>query len=114
MTQLAQRLAELIDNIGGGYPLLSLLPDDKQAIVLWQYEKHDFVVRCSKRPPPFAILKKRTPGSPTEIQVGSIFDALDLIRQTEKLRQENSEFPYVRLGLMPGTRSDLEFRKHNF
>lgn len=102
MTSAAQILAHFIDAVAGDWPLVSVMPQHLGNALLWQYGKHWFVVH-------FEALTKKYPseaefklGSPTDIYVPSLDAALELIRTTESLRQQNP-FPLIRLGLMPGT-----------
>lgn len=101
---LARELAAFADHIGANYPLLSLQLNDDGILILWQYGLHDFIIRCTCEYGGPRIAGVLAPDLPTEIHVNSVDEAFVLILQTEQIRQNGSEFPYVRLGRMPGTK----------
>lgn len=108
----ANALAELVDKLGGGYPLISVMSTDAILVVLWQYEKQDIVIRCTGDEVA-AIPLVLNPEEPLELKAPSVVSAFDLIRQTECLRQQTTDYPYLRFGPMPGTTLDPKFFKHN-
>lgn len=102
---VAQELAAFADFVSGGYPLVSMADDDEGFVILLQYERHDFVVRCLDECGPARIIGGLVPGVPTQILASSVRDGFALILRTEQIRQNGTEFPLICLGRMPGTKS---------
>lgn len=98
----AQLLANFIDSKAGDYPLISVLPSSLGAGILWQYSSHDFILYYEKAQRRFPSLMQLHKGSPSEISLLSLEDALELVRLTETVRQK-TVCPHIALGRMPGT-----------
>ena len=98
---LARKLAAWADEIAGDYPLVTTLTDQGTDIVLWQYGRQDIVLRCGtkelKEPADWGHEK------PLVLAVPTMCTALELVRQTEQLRQPTNRWPFIRIGPMPGT-----------
>lgn len=102
----AQRFAIFIDSRAGDCPLVSALPSEVASAVLWQYGNHDFVIYYEKTQRKFPALRLLQKGSPSEISLLSLEEALEFVRLTESIRQK-TVYPHIALGRMPGT----EFRQ---
>jgi len=102
----AQRFANFIDSRAGDYPLVSALPSDVGLAVLWQYCNHDFVIYFETTKRKFPSVKHLQKGSPSEISLLSLEEAIEFVRLTESIRQKTL-YPHVALGRMLGT----EFRQ---
>lgn len=98
----AQLLANFIDSKAGDYPLISVLPSNLDAGILWQYSSHDFILYYGKAQRKFPCLAQLQRGSPSEISLLSLEEALELVRLTETVRQK-TVYPHIALGRMPGT-----------
>lgn len=109
---MPKRLAEFIDQIGGGCPLVTLIEAEGKQAVLWQYEKLDIVIRCGGRQNEENEQVRFDSEAPIDLASTSIVAAFELIRQTETIRQPNVVCPYLRFGPICGTSSDLEFLVH--
>lgn len=99
----ASFLANYVDEIAGGYPLVSGLPGKIADGLLWQYGAHYFVIIIRKEGCKFPSADELKKGSPSEIELHDLDSALEFIRLTESIRQ-NSPFPYIMLGRMPSTK----------
>jgi hypothetical protein len=109
---MPKRLAEFIDQGGGGFPLVTIIEHNKRHVVLWQYEKQDIILRCMGNLGDQNETLQFELEAPVEFEMESISAAFELIRHTECIRQNYAEYPYLQFGPMPGTRSDLEFFFH--
>lgn len=94
--------ASCIDGIGGGYPLVSGMPECVANGVLWQYEKHYFIIHCDSESRRYSIELDLTKNSPTELFLKNLEEALEFIRLTESLRQR-TDFPLIVFGRMHST-----------
>jgi hypothetical protein len=108
---LPQRLAEFIDQVGGGCPLVTFIEGYGKHAVLWQYEKLDILIRCIGN----EVESPRywNPEELIELKAPSVASAFDVIRQTERLRQPTTDWPYLRFGPAIGTTLDPELLKHD-
>lgn len=95
-------LASFIDTKAGDYPLVSGMPADVAQGVLWQYSNHDFIVHYDSSRRKFPTPAQLEKGSPSNIRLVSLEEALEFIQLTESIRQ-NTVYPNVLFGRMPTT-----------
>lgn len=108
---MPKRLAEFIDQVGGGLPLVTFIEGYGKQAVLWQYEKLDILIRCTEGE--MASPRYWNPEELIELKAPSVASAFDLIHRTERLRQPTTDCPYLRFGPMLGTTLDPELLKHD-
>lgn len=100
--EIAKILADFIDSTAGGIPLISGMPTFDPNALLWQYGKHWFVVHFQCATGKCLAVDDLAEGSPTDLYVAGIEEAIKLIRLTESIRQ-GTDYPHIGLGRMPGT-----------
>ena len=93
----AKTIATFIDAIAGDFPLISGMPSFMSNGVLWQYDKHDFVIRIGNEHRKFPTQEQIGEGAPSDIFLIDLEDALEFIRITESIRQKTS-FPLIKFG----------------
>ena len=108
---LAKRLGAYADQVGGGYPLVTIVAQDGRQLLLWQYARQDIIIDCTAAE--IAAPDEWSLEDALILQAPSIETAFELVRRTERLRQQDTDQPYLRFGPMPGTTLDTKFLAHS-
>ncbi|CAM8635953.1 hypothetical protein MCEMSHM24_03137 [Comamonadaceae bacterium] len=92
-SNLPIKLASVIDEYGGDYPLVSCSETANEPAMVWLYSK--LVIEVYLTPEVSPHLEHEELGGLT-VKVKNHSQAMDLLRQTESIRQQR-DFPYIQI-----------------